>query len=122
MQLTKRILLILSLFILLFILTGCERENALTLAIAGTTTGNLISKYYEHLITFNIQTWELESFISSVRGLEFTKQQQIEYQKSIEYLKARKKMIDSLVNVYRSYEDFINDNRENNINFPFWIF
>ena len=81
--------------ILLFSLLSCNKEETQKLIDTSVTTGNLLSQYYDNLIKYTIEAWEMEAFNSSLREIEFPIELQEEYQKTIEHLKARKKMIDS---------------------------
>lgn len=103
----KYLFLFLCIIIILF--TGCINEEASKLIDSSITTGNLLSEYYDNLIKFTIQTWELEAFNSSLREIEFSQEDQKEYQKTIEHLEARKKLVNSFVKIFPLLEEFVNN-------------
>lgn len=78
------------LILYVFLFAGCNDEQTAKLIDTSITSGNLLSKYYDNLIKFTLETWEMEAFNSSLREIEFPVESQNEYQKTIQYLEARK--------------------------------
>ena len=105
MQIKKVILLMFILSIFLFI--SCNDEQTTNLIDTSTTSVKLLSQYYDDLIKFSIETWELEALNSSLREIDFPIETQNEYQKTIQYLEARKKMVDNFAKVLPLLDDFL---------------
>ena len=101
----KVITLLLVLSIFLFI--SCNDEQTTNLIDTSTTSAKLLSQYYDDLIKFSIETWELEAFNSSLREIDFPIETQNEYQKTIKYLEARKKMVDTFAKVLPLLDNFL---------------
>jgi len=103
------------LFILLILLTGCVKDDAVKLIETSNTTGNLLIDYYDQLIKYTIETWELEAFNSSLRKIDFSIEEQEEYQTTIKHLQDRKKVIKNFVKLLPQLETLLNNKSNENI-------
>jgi hypothetical protein len=99
----KIVILLLSFIIISF---SCREDETSRLIDSSVTTGNLISAYYDKLITYTIDTWELEAFNSSIRDIDFPASEQKEFQKTIDNLQARKKLVDTFVKMMPALKEF----------------
>jgi len=96
-------------FILLLILTiqSCVEDEAQKLIDSSVSTCNLLNEYYDKLVNYTIESWELEAFNCSLREINFSSAEQEEFQKTIEHLQSRKKVIESFSKTLKLLEDFV---------------
>src|SRR4030043_1169197 len=96
-------------FILLVILTiqSCVEDEAKILIDSSVLTCNLLNEYYDKLVNYTIESWELEAFNCSLRDINFSLAEQEEYQKTIEHLQSRKRVIESFSKTLKLMEDFV---------------
>jgi hypothetical protein len=57
-----RIKYLLVFILLVFFLSGCNNDETQKLINSSISTGNLLSKYYDNLIRYTLETWEMEAF------------------------------------------------------------
>ena len=86
----KKIIALMFVIPFIFLFISCNDEQTTNLIDTSTTSAKLLSQYYDDLIKFSIETWELEAFNSSLREIDFPIETQNEYQKTIKYLGSKK--------------------------------
>lgn len=107
---SKKIKLFFVIIILITILHGCSNKETLKFIDTSITSATLLSEYYDKLIEYTIQTWELDAFNSSLREIDFPEADQEEYRKTIKHLEERKKLVDSFIKVLPLLKDFTENN------------
>ena len=110
-RINKFSFIVLFMVLIVFMFSGCQGEETKKLIDSSVTAGKLLSEYYDKLINYTIETWELEAFISSLREVEFPIESQLEYETTISHLKKRKGMIDCYSRIFPLLDDFMKNNR-----------
>ena len=110
-RINKFSFIVLFMVLIVFMFSGCQGEETKKLIDSSVTAGKLLSEYYDKLINYTIETWELESFISSLREVEFPIEAQLEYETTITHLRKRKALIDSYSKIFPLLDDFMTNKR-----------
>ena len=105
-MLNKKTICVLIFILLIFTFFNCSNDESLKLIDSSIATGNLLSEYYDNLIKYTIETWELEAFNSSLREVDFPAEDQEEYLKTIKHLESRKAMVQSFVKILPTLKAF----------------
>jgi hypothetical protein len=89
------------LFAVLLGASGCERrQEAQELAKAGKQTAETLATYYESLMQDTVDTWELQAFYSSVKGIWFDQESEEQLETRLEALQSRARMARRLAAAY----------------------
>jgi hypothetical protein len=99
----------------IFLILTCSNDETVKLLNTSISTGNFLSQYYDKLINYTIDTWELEAFNSSIREIEFSADEQKEYQKTIDSLESRKRLVDSFVKILPLLKDLAENKSSDNL-------
>lgn len=89
------------LVILLKGLTGCaDPKGGVELATVGAKCASSLADYYDSLAQDTLDTWEMEAFIRTIRGMEFDQKDAALFQGQLDALKSRASMARNLASSY----------------------
>ena len=104
-----RVVLFLTILALVLCQVSCkEAAAAQDLAKAGAATADALAAYYDSLVQDTIDIIEFEAFISSMRGVQYTDEDQKVLEHQIDSLNARSRMARALSSAYGAFGNLAN--------------